>query len=239
MYQTLIFTSGSDSLPSHHPLSLLPNIKHIKCMMSDVSMFIHAMMISSSEYGVVLCKEHILSHCDPQKIREVFDVAIIQERCDMFYASNWMDKCELYRIVKKLDWGPYLVETQSPNGFQCVYLSQKAIMRASKFINLEKCETFGGASIGYVLHKVSQYRDICALTVTPRLLEFDIVNGRTKRTDTFKTTECQDIGEIEADQSSQKLTYPMTSFWVIFCVYLCMLIFMVITCTRKFVENMK
>jgi hypothetical protein len=173
---------------------------------------------------IIVCKSTAVSSSSSQTILDVLEHVINenenhQNEFDIFYLSKWLDRCDQYTNIKELDNGLKVINTNSPNGFHCIMFSPKGRKKFLRSYHPNK-DPIVNRPLAQVLNSRISYHDdkhegvFIALSTTPTLLSYDVIEGRGDPMNTLKASECRDT-HIPTKPTTGKTTSNMGFFWFI------------------------
>jgi hypothetical protein len=187
---------------------------------------------------IIICKSSSVSACTSETISEIIEKVINEnENCDnifdIFYLSKWLDRCDQYTNIREMDSGLKIVNTYSPNGIQCIMFSPQGREKFLKLYDPEENPIYG-IKLSHVLNlRIDQSGEknvdinsdevFIAITTTPSLINYDIVNCKGKKSNNLKLCECRDIPN-PAKPEPGVTTSHMAFFWLIIIIIFVILI---------------
>lgn len=203
----------------------------------DYQLLIHSFGLASkkSHYDnmyIILCKNTAVSSSTSQNILDVLEFVIHENKnhknvFDLFYLSKWLDRCDQYTNIKEINNGLKVINTNSPNGFHCVMFSPLGRKKFLRSYHPDK-HPIADRTLAQVLNSRIGYKDdkhegtFIALSTTPTLLNYDVIDGRGDPKNTLKTSECRDT-HIPTKPTVGKVTSNMGFFWFIIITILIVL----------------
>ena len=165
---------------------------------------------------VLIAKTSICSSTAPADIANIVNAFEPMVEYDIFYLSKWLDRCDQYEYISSPLPALRLVQTYNPHGFHAIVFQPTGIERVLERYHpadhpLKNCP-FGQALNNMIARDSKKYEPLIALTTTPTLLSFDVVECRQCETDSMKLSECRDV-PTPAQPGTSRLSANLVFFW--------------------------
>lgn len=181
---------------------------------------------------VLICKSSCVSASSSNTILNLIEKVIENnengDNCfDLFYLSKWLDRCDLYSNVYECDSGLKIVNTFSPNGIHCLMFSPKGREKFMKYYSPEE-NPIRDMTLSQVLNnrigqRCQEYVNLdedetfIAITTTPTLINYDIINGKGNKHNNLKLSECRDIPHPSKPEPTPTTSH-MAFFWLLIII---------------------
>jgi len=192
---------------------------------------------------ILICKSTAISSASSNTILNVIEKVVNDDlngtNCfDIFYLSKWLDRCDQYSNVHEFHSGLNIVNTYSPHGIHCLMFSPRGRNKFLIHYN-PNSNPICDRSLGHVLnsrigHKNTTHINIesdevfIAITTTPSIINYDIINGKGDPSNNLKLCECRDIPHPSKPEFSPTTSH-MAFFWLlIIIIFVCLIVFILI-----------
>ncbi len=154
-----------------------------------------------------------------------------KSKFDLFYLTKWVDRCDQYTVVGKLENSNVdVVETVRPNGLQAILFSPSGAERIKNSL----AEPINYA-VSLALTQLIADGTLLALTTPVSLMSYD-VSAATKEIDYVKSHECANLPCDKGKPTSQGSNMSLFVFIVILIIVIAIFYFL-ITMVSKPKEN--
>ncbi|GAH47443.1 unnamed protein product [marine sediment metagenome] len=126
-----------------------------------------------------------------------------KDNWELCYLCRWLDRCDLYTELAKLDGVTKVVRTHSPLGLQAIMYSPvgRDIVLGHRRMKDGDYFTPIETSLGDQLNREISLGNISAACMIPNLFEFNVMLARTEL-DIFKLSDCRLPAEEIEEESS-------------------------------------
>lgn len=135
---------------------------------------------------------------------------------DVFYMSKWLDRCDQYEYISSLSPGLRLVRTYNPHGFHALAFNpggiEKILDRYHPASNPVCKIPFGQILNDMISNVHCDFDPLVAVTTTPTMITFDIIECRQNDSDGMRMSECRDIPS-PAQPGTSRLSTNLVFFW--------------------------
>ena len=147
----------------------------------------------------ILIKDTSVTNSTPNEIADIILTAIQLNRnnnkkdnWDLCYLCKWLDRCDLYKEVAKIDGIPKIVKTFSPLGLQAVLYSPNGrdiVLGRRKMCNGEYFTPIS-PPLGEQISQEIGLENISAVAIIPNLFDYNIMAAQIDL-DVLKLAECR------------------------------------------------
>ncbi len=115
-----------------------------------------------------------------------------KDNWELCYLCRWLDRCDLYKELAKMDGVTKIVRTHSPLGLQAIMYSPKGrdIIIGRKRMKNGDFFTPIEPPLGDQINKEISLGNILAVCMVPNIFEFNVLLARTEL-DLFKLSDCR------------------------------------------------
>lgn len=116
----------------------------------------------------------------------------LKRKWELCYLTKWLDRCDLYKVVAKMNGVPKIVKTYSPLGIQAILFSPKGrdiVLGKSKMKN-GKYFTPIVYPLGEQLSQEIGLKNISAVCIIPNLFDFNVMLSQNDL-DLLKLSQCR------------------------------------------------
>lgn len=215
-------------------VSFCPHDKHDY----DYQIVIESFNLACDDDYVIICKSTAVSASSCNTILNIIEKVVNDDKSgdncfDIFYLSKWLDRCDQYSNVHECESGLKIVNTVSPNGVHCLMFSPRGREKFMREYHPDK-NPIHDRTLGQVLNarigqrgnenvSVNDDEVFTAITTTPSLINYDIINGKGHKYNNLKLSECRDIPD-PAKPEPTHTTSHMAFFWLLIIIVFVVLI---------------
>lgn len=147
----------------------------------------------------ILIKDTSVTNSTPQEIGDIVLTAIglnrngsKKDNWDLCYLTKWLDRCDLYETLAKIDGVPKIVKTFSPLGLQAVLYSPhgRDIVLGRQEMGNGEYFTPITPPLGEQLANEIAIKNISASAVVPNLFDYNVMAAQID-VDLLKLAECR------------------------------------------------
>lgn len=137
-----------------------------------------------------------------------------KDNWELCYLSKWLDRCDLYETLRKINGVPKIVKTFSPLGIQSIMFSPKGRDIVLGMRKMKNGEYFTPISppLGDQLNQNIGLENISATCIIPNLFDFNVMLSQADSLDVLKLSECR-LPEVE--KPVEIPVGPIPFFWFV------------------------
>jgi hypothetical protein len=169
---------------------------------------------------VLIIKDTSVTNSNAFEIGDLIDLAInLNYNCykkdnwELCYMCRWLDRCDLYKEVAKVDGVTKIVRTYSPLGIQAILFSPKGrdVLLGRRKMKNKEYFTPIEPSLGDQINREISLGNISAVCTIPNVFDYNVILAKTEL-DLFKLSDCRLPGtETEEEDIPSAGVVPF--FW--------------------------
>lgn len=181
--------------------------------------------------GFILHKSTTITN---QSNLEHVETVITDFEYDIFYLCKWLDKAEMYEVLKVYENGQKYIKTFCPNGIQSLVFSNSGVDKITSKYNMEN-NPIGCRPFSQVLNLLTQNGCLISHSTTPLLFNYDptlICPSKANLHDSPAIYDylklCEIQGSIHPEEPLNRRFSSDISFFWIFIVLLVVILTLVV-----------